>query len=203
MKRNDITKLFKRAVKEYLEYEKPRYKNGRYPISEKDLQREFAGVLMDENVPFRTEVVYPGTKKRIDFRIYSDPNDRFNVETEVEIEWEAKWTDGFAKRTFEDLQKLNGIPKGRWGMFLAVNIGNKYQRPSDRSTRTTTKAESFFKKNGKPTFLHREWYKKVTKGSGALLRCNPRFWRWRYDNRCDVTVLSCFGRRTRDGWVSH
>ena len=132
------------------------------------------------------------------FEIFEDPSD---VETAIEIEWEAKQTDGFAKRTFDDLHKLSKIGRDNWGMFLAVNIGNKYKRAKRGTIFTTTNAATFFNRGPRHTFLQKEWNKEED-GEGRLLRCNPRFWRWYYDKRCDVTVLTCFGRRTSVGWSS-
>ena len=85
---------------------------------------------------------------------------------------------------------------GVWGMFLAVNIGNKYARANRGRGSTTRKAESFCKL---PTVLAE---KMRDAKSTDLLKCNPRYWRWRYDKRCDVTVLTCFGKRTRNGWAA-
>jgi hypothetical protein len=145
---------------------------------------------MDANVPFAKEKYYPGDKKRIDFRLFSP-----DFEMEVEIEWEAKQTDGFAKRTFEDLHKLDNLKPGVWGMFLAVNIGDKYDRADRKRFSVTRNVENFSKTR---TVLARKWQSAT---NGDLLKCNARFWRWTYDKSCDVTVLTCFGKRTRDGWT--
>lgn len=190
MERKDVALLFKRAVEQYLEEAKPKYQNGRYHISEKKLQGQFALALFDKNLPFSAEKYFADDKKRVDFRIYSD------FAMEVEIEWEARNTDGFANRTFEDLDKLEVLKPGVWGMFLAVNIGNKYARANRGRGSTTRKAESFCKL---PTVLAE---KMRDAKSTDLLKCNPRYWRWRYDKRCDVTVLTCFGKRTRNGWAA-
>lgn len=104
----------------------------------------------------------------------------------------------FAKRTFEDLQKLNELEPGEWGMFLAVNIGDKYER-ARRGITSTRDATTFFKEGKTETVLEKKWDKaKAT----DLLKCNPRFWRRRYDKKCDLTVLTCFGKRTHNGWVA-
>lgn len=92
MQRKDIASLFNKAVELYLREEKPTRKNNNYAISESELQKRFARVLMDWNVPFRKEAYYRRDKKRIDFRLYSDAG--FDIAMEIEIEWEAKWTDG-------------------------------------------------------------------------------------------------------------
>jgi hypothetical protein len=215
MQRKNIASLFKRAVEQYLREKGPRYKNGRYAVSEKELQKQFALILMDANIPFRKEQYYRGDKKRIDFRLFSDSDAGFDVEMEIEIEWEAKWTDGFSKRTFEDLHKLDKLHRGEWGMFLAVNIGNKYERARGGRPSNTKNAARFFKA-GKThqrkyakhkakhatTFLERKWSESKGNGESGLLKCNPRFWRWRYDKSCDVTVLTCFGKRTHNGWTA-
>lgn len=200
MQRKDIASLFSIAVELYLREKRPKYKNGRYAISEKELQKSFALVLIDANIPFRKESYYPGDKKRIDFRLYSDIG--FDVEMEIEIEWEAKLTDGFANRTFEDLHKLNQLNRSKWGMFLAVNIGNKYERAKRGRLSSTKNAEKFFKKGKVPTVLEKLWREATENGESGLLRCNPRFWRRRYDEACDLTVLTCFGKRTQNGWTA-
>jgi hypothetical protein len=194
--RKDIASLFKRAVERYLETEQPGYKMGKYPISEKRLQKQFAMVLFDANVPFSTENYYRDRKKRIDFRLFNKKRidfRLFNPEIEVEIEWAAHLTDGFREITFSDLDKLNDLEIGKWGMFLALNIGNKYER-ANAGASVTSHAEKFAKKL---TVLSKKW-KKAKETN--LLKCNARFWRWRYDKKCDVTVLTCFGRRTHQGW---
>jgi hypothetical protein len=116
----------------------------------------------------------------------------------IEVEWEAKLTDGFAKRTFYDLHKLDDIPLGAWGMFLALNIGDKYERAS-RETHTKNPESFYISPKGRRTQFADKW-------EGAkrtdLLRCNPMFWRWPYGDKYSVTVLTCFGRnRGRSRWT--
>jgi hypothetical protein len=172
-----------------LENKPPRYKKGKFSISERELPKQFAMVLFDKNIPFSTENYYSGGKKRIGFRL-------FNPEIEVEIEWAAHLTDGFRSSTFYDLYKLNDLEIGKWGMFLALNIGNKYKRANAKVS-VTSNAEKFYKKHAHSTVLSKKW---ESSKETDLLKGNARFWRWRFDKKCDVTVLTCFGRRTGDGW---
>jgi hypothetical protein len=196
LQRQRVAKLFMETAKKYPDDERPRYRNARLAILERELQKRFAVRLMDENIPFVRERYYPGqSDKKIDFKIFDV------LEMHVEIEWEAANTDGFATRTFEDMEKLKHLPSGRWAMFLALNVGDKYQLPKRV---TLTHDPSKFAKSprkGRPTVLSRKWSQSK---DTDLLRCNPSFWSWpiKIANRGPhvVTVLACYGRRTENGW---
>jgi hypothetical protein len=192
-RREDVAKLFKKAIEGYLGEHEPQYVNGHYGIKELRLQEKFAVTLYNERIAFGRERNYGNERTRIDFQIY-DPE---SIKMKIEIEWEARQTDGFAKRTFEDLHKLDRLKRGEWGMFLALNIGNKYE--SHTSSRPLADASKFASNR---TYLAKKW---KNAGSKDLLKCNPQFWRWPYtfNNRGHtVTVLSCFGRRLSNGWAA-
>ena len=184
MRREDIPRRFKAVVADHLKRSNPQYKNGRFPISEKALQIEMADAFREANLPFSRERKYPGNTILIDFELFGESA------VHIEIEWEAKLTDGFAMRTFHDLHKLDKIPKGAWGMFLALNVGDKYSRPT-RETRTKDARSFYTSPRGYRTLLAKKW---DDSAEHDLLRCNPMFWRWPYGPKYSVTVLTCYGR---------
>lgn len=197
LQRRDIPKLFKEACDSYLQElgDKLKYRNDRFLLSEKELQAHFAIQLFRKNLAFQREQFYPDARnKRIDFKIYGE-----ELSVQVEIEWEGKFTDGFAKRTFEDLKKLDDLPPSQWGMFLALNVGDKFSRP-ERVRSTRNPLNFALSPKGKRTVLWRKWSES---GENDLLRCNPLYWYWpaEIDGKpMTVTILSCYGRRTRMGW---
>ena len=188
--RQDVPRLFKAAVDDYLKSRKPKYRRGRFTISEKEIQKQFAIKLLDKNLPFRRERHYANPEHgKTDFQLYDD-----GLATYIEIEWEAKYTDGFAKRTFDDLKKLDHIPIREWGMFLAVNVGNKY-KASSREASCIDASRFALSPKGKRTYLLKRWDESAPT---SLLKCNSRFWRWPIQingERFMVTILSCYGRR--------
>ena len=189
MNRGEIVRLFKEAAKTYLKKLPKRYIGNQYPISEKALQREFAIALFNENIPFKSEKRYSDSSKRLDFKIFDE------AETAIEIERYSALTDGFARHTFMDLHKMEGLlNKDEWGMFLAINVCNKYEKVS--TEKKTNDPTGFAPRK---TALHRKW---KTSQHYDLIRMNPNYWFWPIKLRnkmgkvetFTVTILSCYGR---------
>lgn len=112
--------LFKNSVVDYLKAVKPEYVRRRFELVEHELQGFFLARLIGRKIPVFAERRYNRSRRRYDILIRRQ-------KIYVEVEWDAKLTDGFTKRTFEDLRKLRDlVPVGSKGMFLAVNISRAY-----------------------------------------------------------------------------
>jgi hypothetical protein len=92
----DIARWFKEAAANYLSEQKPKYRGRSFKIREKDLQKCFAMKLIDKNVAFQRERLFPNSKQRKDFKIYHEDH---HDQTHVEVEWYATWHDSFATST--------------------------------------------------------------------------------------------------------
>jgi hypothetical protein len=170
--------IFKESIGSYLKAVRPQYdrKRGRFLIREREVQAYFFAELLRKGIPARLEGRYKGSRGKF----YDVLIERKRApKIFVEVEWNAALTDCFGKQTFLDLEKLCKITRiGNIGLFLAVNISNKYRKFPKRPANSQKRAPIFD---------------------------NLKIWYWRYpyikgEGPFNVTVLTCYGRRTEAGW---
>ncbi|MDD2899815.1 MAG: hypothetical protein PHI31_14015 [Desulfuromonadaceae bacterium] len=203
---NEIAKQFNKSVHEYLEHVKPKYNREKkcFDFNEREIQAFFWNKLFkiaDGEYRIKIEERYSKEiKQRFDLMIEYDEHNKNNLF--IEIEWSAKQTDGFGTHTFGDLEKLSRCtPSENYGMFLAVNISDKYTESNNIKEFYCSPYELPLRKQ---SALRKVW---VNSEYSPLIQSHSKFWLSEYphekgkDNKTKyyVLVFACFGKKNKIG----
>jgi hypothetical protein len=198
---HELSSIFLESVEQYLKAVQPKYNGKRIGLREHELQAFFLACLISHKIPVRAEGKYNSNcDKRYDILLDTNRGPK----TYVEIEWDAKWTDGFRKRTFQDLEKLcRCTPANENGAFFAINIGNKWKNfPKRPITVYEPKDLPVSARSPNGTALGRYWNNPHSKAPILKLGTRLTYWKYPYDkNNYNVLVLACSGMKTRKGWL--
>jgi hypothetical protein len=192
-----LTDYFIESVQKYLTAVQPQYNGERFEIRERELQAFFLGRLIESGHNVRAEGTYPDSAKRYDLLLQPGTG----YATYIEIEWDANWTDGFRKRTFDDLEKLCKLtPIGSCAAFFAVNISNKWKPGSFSKEQKTVYDPTELPVSAgsiNQTALGRYWHHPERDSVAPLLKHGLQLTYWEYDfaPKHNVLILACHGRR--------
>jgi hypothetical protein len=104
-----------------------------------------------------------------------------------------------------ELDKLaDNTPNGAIGMWLAVNISDKFTQFPDREQSSNSIGGKFGVPVNQGSALLSYWDDRANRGS--LLKMWPKFWYWKYpyagcnNHDYNVLVLTCCGKRLKGHW---
>jgi hypothetical protein len=203
---NYLAKQFEESIARYLNDVKPKYINKHFSINEREIQAYCWNILFkatNRNYRVKIEDRYSDQadkKQRFDLMVEYKENSENNLY--IEIEWSARQTDGFATHTFSDLEKLSKCtPEGNYGMFLAVNISDKYK--------DVKKIEKVYYDPKDLPLKDQSALKRAWSNSkyNPLIQCHSKFWLSEYPHdigknnktKYYVLVFACFGKKNKDG----